>query len=188
MPESKMPAKGAGASGGGADADEGGGLRRDTVDVLITLAVLSGLVIALFTVAVFVTRRSGQWRGMWWFLNGDARFSVSGFVLGLIPGAVFGFIDQMSLWITLRNNDKPMTFSNRLGSVLGPVLPDGQLTREAWGNTVSDTVGTMCAVIVAKIVSTSSGKTEYPMYSEVIGVFLGCLAGIYIPRVVTARA
>eukprot|EP00873_Tetraselmis_striata_P043967 jgi/Tetstr1/464231/TSEL_009036.t1 len=156
-------------------------------DIVLTLVVVLSLMLTLFLAAVFFTWRAGQWRGLAWFLNGDARFSVTAFFLGLIPGAVFGFVDQMALWTSIWS-DEPMTLSNMLAAVLGPSLPDGELTRQAWGNLISDTVGTFCALMVAKIVEVTSGRDSFPMYSDILGVVLGCVAGIYIPRIITGRA
>lgn len=156
-------------------------------DIVLTLVVVFSLMAGLFLMAVFFTWRSGSWRGLAWFLNGSGPFSTAAFLLGLIPGAVFGFVDQLGLWTSVWSDD-PMTFSNMLAAVLAPWLPEGERTRMAWGNLISDTVGTFCAVMVAQIVSVTSGRDSFPLYSEVLGVALGSLAGIYLPRLATGRA
>lgn len=156
-------------------------------DIILTIVVVASLMLSLFLAAVFFTWRAGKWRGLAWFFNGDARFSVTAFLLGVIPGAVFGFVDQLALWTSVWSKE-PMTFSNMLAEVLGPVLPEGELTRQAWGNLVSSTVSTFCAMMVAKIVTVASGRDCFPLYSEIVGVVLGCLSGIYLPRLITGRA
>lgn len=154
---------------------------------MLAAAVVLAMMASLFLLAVYLTWVTGQWKGMLWFWNSDAKFSWAEFLLGLIPGAVFGFVDQMSLWTSVWS-DQPMTFSNMLSAVMGPALPRGELTRQGWGNLMSDTVGTFCAVMVAKIVAVSSGRSNAPLYSEILGVIIGCLLGIYLPRLVTGRA
>ena len=183
---------GSGSAGGGSTGpidEREAELRRQTAirDIVLTIMMVLTLMIGLFLAAMFFTCRAGKWRGMVWFLNGDMKFSMSAFLLGIIPGAVFGFVDQLALWTSVWSKE-PMTFSNMLAEVLGPVLPEGELTRQAWGNLISDTVGTFCAVMVAKIVVVTSGRENFPLYSEVVGVVLGCLAGIYLPRLITGRA
>lgn len=176
--------------GGGVVVDgerKAGGLDKSRRDLAIAAAVMGGLMLLLFGLAVGLTVRSGGWRGLAWFLNGDARFTLRAFLLGLIPGAVFGFVDQLALWVRILT-DEPVTLSTALGQVLLPVLPDGKLVKSGWANTLSDTISTFCAVMVAKIVAVTSGVDSTPLYSEVLGVFLGCLAGIYVPRLITGRA
>lgn len=145
-----------------------------------------GLMLVLFAAAVALTVRAGEWRGMGQFWNGREKFSVTAFMLGMVPGFVFGIVDQMALWAPLLS--EPTSLSNALGSVLEPIFPMGVLTKQGWGNLVSGGVGTFCSVMVGKIVTVLSGRCDFPIHSDIAGVVAGGIAGIYIPRLITGRA
>lgn len=144
-----------------------------------------GFLVLLIAASILVEVATRKWRGISSYLNNGVPFSVQGFVIGMIPGMMFGFIDQMMLWISNWSGE-PMTLTNMFGDALTPIFPGGSLLQKGWGNTVSDTVAVTCSVIVSRILSTISGK-ESPLYTEILGVIIGCVAGMYVPYLITGK-
>ena len=93
------------------------------------------------------------------------------FMVSLVSGIVFGFIDNGGLYFGM---DK-----------LDPILPGDELEKAGWGNTFSDVLGSFLATFIGSIVrKISSVSEDPPLIADSIGIFIGCILGIYIPKAI----
>ena len=106
-------------------------------------------------------------------MNGEQKFTFRALILGMLSSMAFGFIDNAGLWFGMDALDK--------------YLPKGELTRAGWGNTFSDGVGAFLGAFVANIISLTTGFSEGPIYASAVGIVIGCIIGIYIPRAITGK-
>ena len=108
------------------------------------------------------------------FINGPAPVNLNTVLSGLTFGIVFGFIDNAGLWFGME--------------ALDPYINAGPLTKAGVGNTYSDflgsTVGTFASIIMVHL----TGVKEAPLWVNTVGVFIGCMLGIVIPRAITGRS
>ena len=86
-------------------------------------------------------------------------------------GLVFGFIDNAGLWIGLEKFEKYIS-----GSIL---------EKAGWGNTFSDALGASLGTAVLIILKSIFTVEEAPIWVDTIGIILGCILGIYIPKHIT---
>jgi hypothetical protein len=95
--------------------------------------------------------------------------------VGLVFGTVFGFLDNVGLWMGID------TFFN--------YIPGGTLTKGAWGNTYSDFIGATIGTFIASIASEATGYSDdnEPIWVNTIGIFIGCILGMEFGRAVTSR-
>lgn len=108
------------------------------------------------------------------FLNNEQKLSFRSVFVGMSFGLVFGFIDNAGLWLGLTSFQK--------------YIPGGILTKSGWGNTYSDGLGATLGTSVAVILKTIYPlETESPIWVDTIGIILGCILGIYIPRLITGK-
>ena len=66
-------------------------------------------------------------------------------------------------------------------------IPGGLLTKSGWGNTYSDGLGASLGTSVAIILKTLYPIEESPIWVDTVGIILGCILGIYIPRILTGK-
>jgi hypothetical protein len=99
--------------------------------------------------------------------------STKSIMTGMASGLVFGFIDNAGLWFGM--------------DALDPHLPKGPLTKAGLGNTYSDAVGSFLGTFAGVIIQNMTGIKEVPIWSEAVGVVMGCLLGILIPRALTGK-
>lgn len=96
-------------------------------------------------------------------------------LIGASFGIVFGFIDNAGLWFGMNALDK--------------YLPGGPLTKAALGNTFSDllgaTFGTFISIILFDLLEYDDD--DQPVWTNAIGIVLGCLIGLYVPRLITGK-
>lgn len=106
-----------------------------------------------------------------WF-NGS-NLNLKSILVGMSSGVVFGFVDNAGLFLGMDALDS-----------LFQRLPLGHEmnVKAGYGNTFSDMVGAFLSTFIGRQIVYKTGVTEYPMWSEAIGVVLGCLLGIFIPR------
>jgi len=141
--------------------------------VFVLLASFAGIIIVLFGISVYLAKSKNQWKSFTWFMNGDQKFTIKALILGMMSSVVFGFVDNSGLWFGM--------------DALNPYLPSGELTKAGWGNMFSNVMGTFIGTIFSKIIYIMYKFDKGPLYAEVIGVVIGCLLGIYIPRVITGK-
>lgn len=94
--------------------------------------------------------------------------------IGFIFGFVFGFIDNFGLWFGM--------------DALDPITPHGLLTKAGIGNTFSNMIGAILATFASEILSKIlNTKHETPIWSNALGVGVGCLSAIVVSRLISNR-
>lgn len=108
-----------------------------------------------------------------WF-NGDS-VDMKSILVGMTSGVVFGFVDNAGLFLGMDQLDS-----------LFQRLPLGHEAnvKAGYGNTFSDMIGAFLSTFIGRQIVYKTGVTEYPMWSEAIGIVVGCLLGIFIPRMI----
>ena len=107
------------------------------------------------------------------FFNNKSQPTFKNIVVGMSFGLIFGFIDNAGLWIGL--------------DILEKYIPGGMLTKAGWGNTFSDFIGSTLGTSIAIILKTLFPITETPIWVDSLGVVVGCILGIYIPKFITGK-
>jgi hypothetical protein len=106
-----------------------------------------------------------------------------GILLGMSSGIVFGFIDNAGLWFGM---DALEPFLNQIPGI-------GDLTKAGLGNTFSDAIGafagTFAGIIIKNQIVDPKNPDKIPQFiwAEAIGIIIGCLLGIIIPRMITGK-
>lgn len=120
------------------------------------------------------TEKTGQHLSFWSFMNGGVPTpSMKSVWVGMASGVVFGFIDNAGLWFGM--------------SALDPFLPGGALTKAGLGNTFSDFLGSFLGTFIGLIIQMQTGVTNTPIWTEAVGIVIGCLMGIQIPKLLTGK-
>ena len=107
------------------------------------------------------------------FINNGKTVSLKQILVGMSFGAIFGFIDNFGLWYGM--------------DYLDPYLPGGNLTKAGYGNTYSDFIGSTMGTSISIILNTLYPVEEAPIWVNSLGIILGCLLGLYIPRYLSGR-
>jgi len=110
------------------------------------------------------------------YLNKGTLPTIRVAAIGLIFGVIFGFMDNFGLWVGI--------------DAFQEYIPGGIKTKAAWGNTYSDVLGASVGTFIASIAMTVTGFTdeEYnslPIYINTLGIFIGCLLGMNVGRLIT---
>ena len=101
------------------------------------------------------------------FLSIDKMPSLNNILVGMASGLVFGFIDNAGLYLGMDRLD--------------PFFSSDPLIRAGQGNTFSDLVGSFLGTFIGLYIKNKSGIDDYPVWSESIGIVIGCLIGVYLP-------
>ena len=109
------------------------------------------------------------------FINNGKLPSSTNILIGLLFGIVFGFLDNFGLWIGINKLEK--------------YLPGGVLTKAALGNTYRDclgaTIGTSISIIAKD--SVNYDNDDEPIWINSIGIFIGCILGLFLGRSFTNK-
>jgi hypothetical protein len=100
---------------------------------------------------------------------------MAGAVVGMGSGFVFGFLDNAGLFFGM--------------DMLDPIFSQIPMGKESlvvagYGNTFSDFVGAFMGTFVGAIIQYEFNTFDYPIWSEGLGVLVGCIFGVYIPRAI----
>lgn len=147
--------------------------KKNLQKLIITFAVFLGIALVFFAIAIGIAIASGEWRGIMWFLNGNRKFTLTAMIVGLSSAAVFGFIDNAGMFFGM--------------DALKPYLPGGQYTQAGWSNTVSSVIGSLISTAVGVILKLVVKFEGGPIYSDILGILSGSIAGIYIPKWITGK-
>jgi hypothetical protein len=109
------------------------------------------------------------------FLNGSS-LSMKSVLVGMVSGLVFGFIDNAGLYLGM---DKLDPLFEAMGA--------GNLAKSGLGNTFSDMLGGFISTFAGIVIQQMSGESETPIWSEVVGLIIGCIMGIFIPMYGTGK-
>lgn len=127
------------------------------------------LIVISFCAAYFTSKdKSGGVLGFLGFTGQSA--NIKGILVGLVSSTIFGLIDNGGLYFGM--------------SALDPILPGDDLEKAGWGNTFSDFLGAFLGTFLGIFVKNITGIEDTPLYSEVIGIIIGCILGIYIPKAI----
>lgn len=90
-------------------------------------------------------------------------------MVGMASGLIFGFIDNFGLFMGM--------------SVLDPILKKLPAASNpnvfaGYGNTFSDMIGAFLGTFGGKYVADKFKEDDYPIWSEAVGIIIGCLMGI----------
>lgn len=107
------------------------------------------------------------------FINNDTEITFKQIIIGMSFGLIFGFIDNFGLWYGM--------------DYLDPYLPEGNLTKAGYGNTYSDFIGSTLGTSISIILNTLYPVSEAPVWVNSMGITLGCLLGLYVPRYLSGR-
>ena len=139
-------------------------------NIAVLLIVCLILIVISFSAAYF-TLPSAPSGGVLEFLGfTGTNASISGFLVGLVSSVIFGMIDNGGLYFGM--------------DALDPILPGDELEKAGWGNTFSDFLGGFLGTFIGILVKNITGVEDTPLYSEVIGIVIGCILGIYIPKLI----
>ena len=108
------------------------------------------------------------------FVNNNTNVTLKQIIVGMSFGMIFGFIDNFGLWYGM--------------DYLDPYLPGGNLTKAGYGNTYSDFIGSTMGTSISIILNTLYPVEEAPIWVNSLGIILGCLLGLYIPRYLSGRS
>jgi hypothetical protein len=110
------------------------------------------------------------------FLNNGPMPSLKTILVGMIFGFAFGFIDNSSLWLGM----------DYLGPIFARVLP-GNLTNAGLGNAYGDFLGSSFGTFLALIFKSFIQVDNIPIWADCLGVSIGCLLGVLIPRYLSGK-
>ena len=108
------------------------------------------------------------------FVNNNTNVTLKQIIVGMSFGMIFGFIDNFGLWYGM--------------DYLDPYLQGGNLTKAGYGNTYSDFIGSNYGTSISIILNTLYPVEEAPIWVNSLGIILGCLLGLYIPRYLSGRS
>ena len=107
------------------------------------------------------------------FMNNDSEVTLKKVLVGMSFGMIFGFIDNFGLWYGM--------------DYLDPYIPGGNLTKAGFGNTFSDFIGSTMGTSISIILGTLYPTEEAPIWVNSLGIIIGCLFGLYIPKYLSGR-
>lgn len=136
------------------------------------------LVVGSFLISFYIVNRDRIKKGdekytLVQFLNKNQKLDFKTVLVGMSFGIVFGFIDNAGLWFGLQSFQK--------------YIPGGLLTKSGWGNTYSDGLGASLGTSVAVILRTLYPIKDSPIWVDTVGIIVGCVLGIYVPRFLTGK-
>lgn len=99
--------------------------------------------------------------------------SLMSILVGMSANIVFGMIDNGGLFFGM--------------DALDPFLPEGELTRAGLGNTFSDFLGAFLGTFAGVAIKNLSNINDTPLWSDAIGIVIGCLIGLYVPKTITGK-
>ena len=106
-----------------------------------------------------------------WF---NGKISLKSICVGMMSGMVFGFIDNAGLFYGMEALDQYMV-----------KLPDGcyRNFQSGYGNAFADAFSSILSVFAGKMIidATGSSADDTPLWSQTLGIVIGCLMGILIP-------
>ena len=144
--------------------------------VIFNLILFSVSLYSAFRVRNYYQHKKGKKEGSFIeFLNNGKMPSGKNIMIGLIFGMVFGFIDNLGLWLGV--------------DTLQKYMPGGLLTKAALGNTYSDFLGVIVGTSVSIIAKESLDYDDdkEPVWLNMIGIVIGCLGGMVVGRILTGK-
>ena len=144
------------------------------ISILFTILLILSTFFISYLVVNYKRRSDGKKKlTLLEFLNNEQKIELKNVLVGMSFGMVFGFIDNAGLWFGLQS------FQN--------YIPGGLLTKAGWGNAYSDGLGASVGTSIAVILRTIYPIQQSPIWVDTVGIIIGCIIGIYIPRFITGK-
>lgn len=105
-------------------------------------------------------------------LKGDV-LTTKSFFVGMATNFIFGFIDNAGLFFGMDALDPYF-----------PVEKWGGKTQAGIGNTYSDALGSFLGTFIGGSIQNYTGVKETPLFAESVGIILGCIVGVIVPRLI----
>lgn len=141
--------------------------KEEVYNLVVLLSVSVGLTVATGACAYYTSDSSSVLQ----FLGLQPFPSIIAIFTGMIANIVFGIIDNGGLFFGMK--------------ALEPFMPSGELTRAGLGNTYSDTLGAFLGTFVGVIIRNWTRIDDTPLWANAVGITVGCLIGLYVPRYLT---
>ena len=138
--------------------------------LLITIA----LIVMYFSEQYRASKEGDDAKTLPELLGFSGGYSTKQIFVGMMSNLVFGFIDNAGLFFGM--------------DALDPFIPGGELTKAGMGNTFSDALGSFLGTFIGTSIQNYTLVTDWPLYSEVVGIIIGCLLGVYIPKKLTGKS
>jgi hypothetical protein len=138
-------------------------------DLIVFLLVSAALILGFGVVAYMMNGKKSVLE----FLDIRPFPSLISILTGMVANIVFGIIDNGGLFFGM--------------SALDPFLPKGELTRAGLGNTMSDALGAFMGTFSGIIIKSITKIDDTPIWSDAIGIIIGCLIGLYVPKYITGK-
>lgn len=166
------------------------------IGTLIVVGVLGGISFNLYkkehakNFATVTGEATSTIQKMIWWVNNqapndtgdDVKTPLTMTMIGvsMVFGVIFGFIDNAGLFFGM----------DALDPYVKKVSKDPKVAAGI-GNTFSDVIGafagSFAGSVVTSLFKTSIGECfEGPMWAEAVGIFIGCIIGIIIPKAITS--
>tara|TARA_B100001094_G_scaffold331867_1_gene401694 strand:- start:370 stop:1035 length:666 start_codon:yes stop_codon:yes gene_type:complete len=138
--------------------------------ILVSIALILGFgYLAYRTANEEYKKQNGEDLSLLKFLNNGVDVpNMKSVLVGMVSGAVFGFIDNAGLYFGMSNLDPYMKNYT-------------ENARAGLGNTFSDALGSFISVFIGMMIQKWSGINSSPIWAESVGLIIGCLIGIKIP-------
>jgi len=112
--------------------------------------------------------------------NGKGTPSADTVLFGALFGLIFGIVDNSTLWLGMSSltpifNRHPLTSGTNTTAGLG----------NTYGDFLGSTFGTFILIIIKSLYKGDIGNQ--PVWADSIGVTIGCLIGVYLPRLATGK-
>ena len=111
------------------------------------------------------------------WLNGSS-LSTKTVMVGMASGMVFGFIDNAGLFFGMSALD-PYMSKMKYGCF--------ENVAAGYGNTFSDGLGAFLGTFIGRIITDMTGVTDTPIWAEAVGIIVGCLLGIAVPKMLSKK-
>ena len=139
-------------------------------DITTLLIVCFVLVIASFCMAFFTRKDKSTGITDYLGFTGE-NANMNSILVGLVSSTIFGLIDNGGLYFGMSSLD-PIFRANKMD----------ELEAAGWGNTFSDFLGAFLGTFIGIFVKNMTGIEDTPLWSETIGIVIGCVIGIYLPK------
>ena len=118
------------------------------------------------------------------WLNGEGGASFATIMVGATCNIVFGFVDNGGLFIGLDFLvDNCILYFQEEFFALLPASDDANVVA-GYGNTYSDMIGAFLGPFFAAMAIAVTGIPDGPFWSNSIGILVGCLLGIAVPKMI----
>ena len=146
---------------------------KEYLQAAILIIVCSILISIAFKYAYASEKKKNPKLTIRQFLNIDKMPPSKNVMVGMVSGMVFGFIDNAGLFLGM--------------DVLDPFFSKSELIKAGQGNTFSDVIGTFLSTFIAIYIRNETGIDDSPIWADALGVFVGCLMGVYLPSFILGK-